>query len=173
MHTRRAMLKDVDPIYWLIKRFSPDGTLLPRSYAELSENIRDFIVVEDEDTIIGCGCLHFYGIHLTEVRSIAMDPTHQGRGGGAMLMQALLEEAEAHDVRCVCLFTRVPDFFARFGFKVATREELPDKMYKDCQKCPKLHACDEIAMYRGELPNIAILATPENVRKLDLVQVRM
>ena len=173
MHTRRAMLKDVEPVYRLIKKFSPDGTLLPRSYAELSENIRDFIVVEDRNRIIGCGCLHFYGIHLTEVRSICVDPGAQGKGAGAQLMEALLAEAEMHDVRCVCLFTRVPGFFARFGFQVATREELPDKMYKDCQRCPKLHACDEIAMYKGELPKIAILATPENVRKLELVQVQV
>jgi len=57
----------------------------------------------------------------------------------------------------VCLFTRIPEFFAHFGFKQAKREELPDKIYKDCVNCPKLHACDEIAMIRGELPKFAIL----------------
>jgi hypothetical protein len=25
-------------------------------------------------------------------------------------------------------------------------------MHKDCLKCPRLDACDEIAMYRGTLP---------------------
>jgi amino-acid N-acetyltransferase len=60
-------------------------------------------------------------------------------------------------VSCVCLFTRIPRFFARFGFEIAKRENLPDKIYKDCLGCPKLHACDEIAMVRGELPKIAIL----------------
>ena len=56
---------------------------------------------------------------------------------------------------------------------MATREELPDKIYKDCQKCPKLHACDEVAMYKGELPKIAILATPEIPSVKDLVQLRV
>jgi amino-acid N-acetyltransferase len=38
------------------------------------------------------------------------------------------------------------------GFSVARREELPDKIYKDCLHCPSLYACDEIAMVRGPLP---------------------
>jgi amino-acid N-acetyltransferase len=173
MHTRKGLLRDVDAVYKLIKKFSPDGTLLSRSYAELSENIRDFAVIEDKGKIIGCGALHFYGIHLTEVRSFCVDPSAQGKGAGSLLMKALLDEAKLNSVRCVCLFTRIPDFFGRYGFKMATREELPDKIYKDCQKCPKLHACDEVAMYKGELPKIAILATPESVSVKELVQLRV
>jgi amino-acid N-acetyltransferase len=66
-------------------------------------------------------------------------------------------------VSCVCLFTRIPEFFAHLGFVEAKREELPDKIYKDCANCPKLHACDEVAMYRGELPHFAILPRPEKL----------
>jgi amino-acid N-acetyltransferase len=40
---------------------------------------------------------------------------------------------------------------------------LPDKIYKDCVNCPRLNACDEIAMVRGKLPSFAILQQPENV----------
>ncbi len=32
-------------------------------------------------------------------------------------------------------------------------------MYKDCLRCPRLHACDEIAMYMGELPEKTVLST--------------
>ena len=71
MLTRRAILPDVEQIHKLIGEYSPDGTLLPRSLAELSENVRDFTVVEDDSEIIACGALHFYGRHLTEIRSIA------------------------------------------------------------------------------------------------------
>ena len=66
-------------------------------------------------------------------------------------------EADHHHVSCVCLFTLIPSFFAHFEFRVVTREDIPDKLYKDCLLCPKLHACDEIAMVRGELPKFAIL----------------
>jgi amino-acid N-acetyltransferase len=157
MRTRRARLPDAQHIHNLILGYSQRGTLLPRSLAEVCENVRDFVVAEHRGKIIGCGALHLYGTHLTEIRSICVDPEFKGHGAGARLVAALLDEADYHHVSCVCLFTRIPSFFSRYGFRVAKREELPDKIYKDCLKCSKLHACDEIAMVRGELPQFAIL----------------
>lgn len=160
MLARNAILPDAAQIEELIRLHVGDGTLLPRSFAEICENIRDFIVVEDEGEIVGCGALHLYGMHLAEIRSITVRKDRQKHGAGQVLISALLKEAEEQHVTCVCLFTRIPDFFARFGFMPAHRDDLPDKVYKDCQKCPRLHACDEVAMYRGELPHFAILAPP-------------
>jgi amino-acid N-acetyltransferase len=157
MRTRKARLQDAKRIHDIIYGFAERGVLLPRSFAEICENVRDFTVVEDDGHVIGCGALHLYGSHLTEVRSVAVDPVFQGSGGGRLIVRALLNEATRHNVSCVCLFTRIPRFFARYGFTVATREELPDKIYKDCQHCPKLHNCDEVAMVRGALPTFAIL----------------
>jgi len=152
VRTRNAVLPDVEQIDSIIQPYSRQGTLLPRTVAELSENIRDFIVAEDAGRIIGCGALHLYGIHLAEIRTIAVHPIAKGRGAGRKLVEALLVEAERHRVSCVCLFTRIPDFFSHMGFSVAHREELPDKIYKDCIHCPHLLACDEIAMVRGPIP---------------------
>lgn len=157
MRTRRATLPDAEQIQALISIYSPDGTLLPRSLPEVCENVRDFTVVEHGGRIVGCGALHLYGTHLSEVRSIAVDPEFSGRGVGRRLVRALLREAKHHQVTCVCLFTRIPSFFAKFGFAIAEREKLPDKIYKDCLNCPRQHACDEIAMVRGELPKISVL----------------
>jgi amino-acid N-acetyltransferase len=171
MRSRRAKLQDVNAIKRIIDHFTLDNTLLPRSFAELCENIRDFMVVEDQRGVIACGALHLYGTHLTEVRSIAVDPKCQGGGAGELLIRALLEEAEWHGIRCVCLFTRIPHFFGRFGFLLANREDLPDKIYKDCQRCPRQTACDEIAMYRGELPDFAILAPGEQSVPDQLVHI--
>lgn len=171
MLARKARLQDVDGIFRIINQYTADNTLLPRSYAELCENVRDFVVVEDEvGYIVGCGALHIYGTHLTEIRSIAVDPVAKGKGAGELLIRALLDEAEWHGVRCVCLFTRIPDFFLRYGFHVADKEDLPDKAYKDCQRCSRQHACDETAMYRGELPHYAILA-PRSAQN-DLVTLK-
>jgi amino-acid N-acetyltransferase len=65
-------------------------------------------------------------------------------------VKALLKEADQQQISRVCLFTRIPDFFARLGFVVSVREELPDKIFKDCLACPRLHCCDEVAMVYGE-----------------------
>ena len=146
MRTRKAVVSDARGVHDLIAQYSGDGTLLPRRYGEICENIRDFVVVEHRGKIVGCGALHIYGPHLAEVRSIAVTPVAQGHGAGQRVVRALLTEAERHQITRVCLFTRIPEFFQRLGFIVSQREELPDKMFKDCVACPRLHCCDEIAM---------------------------
>ena len=166
MRTREAVLPDTEQIHDLIAAYSGDGTLLPRSLAEICENVRDFIVLEEHGRIVGCGALHLYGVHLAEIRSITVHPANQSNGGGGRLIKALLAQAEKHKVNCVCLFTRIPEFFSRLGFTVANHQDLPDKIHKDCYKCPRLYRCDEVPMIRGELPSFAILPAPNHWLKI-------
>ena len=169
---RQAKLQDAVHIFELVNSLSGDGTLLRRSYAEICENVRDFQVAESEaGMFLGCGALHLYGPHLAEVRSIVVKPEAKGQGAGGKLLRALLEEAEYQGVVAVCLFTRIPDFFFHFGFRVADRTALPDKIYKDCQTCPRLYACDEVAMVRGPLPKIAVLG-PTKFPQQELVKLQ-
>jgi amino-acid N-acetyltransferase len=169
---RSAKLPDAVDIFDLVNSLSGDGTLLRRNYAEICENIRDFSVAESEDgTFIGCGALHLYGPHLAEVRSIVVKPEAKGQGAGGKLLRALLAEAEDQKVTAVCLFTRIPEFFDHFDFRVVDRTALPDKIYKDCQTCPRLYACDEVAMVRGPLPKIAVLG-PSRIAQPELVKLQ-
>lgn len=169
--TRPAKLPDAVNIFRLVNSLSHDGTLLRRSYAEICENVRDFTVAEIGDgEFLGCGALHLYGPHLAEVRSIVVREEGKGMGAGGALLQALLVEAEQQGVSCICLFTRIPDYFSRFGFRIVARTELPDKIYKDCQACPRLYACDEFAMAKGELPGVSILG-PTHFSPQDLVRL--
>ena len=162
---RPAKLQDGVHIFELVNSLSGDGTLLRRNYAEICENVRDFAVAESEAGVfLGCGALHLYGPHLAEVRSIVVKPEAKGQGAGGKLLRALLEDADYQGVVSVCLFTRIPDFFFHFGFRVADRTSLPDKIYKDCQTCPRLYACDEVAMVRGPLPKVAVLGPPRIAR---------
>ena len=169
--TRQARLPDAVDIFRLVNSLSGDGTLLRRSYAEICENVRDFTIVEDSaGQFLGCGALHLYGPHLAEVRSIVVREQSTGVGAGRALIQALLAEAEQQSVSCVCLFTRIPDFFLRFGFRIVARTELPDKIYKDCRACPRLYACDEFAMARGEVPRVSVLG-PTRFPQQELVRL--
>ncbi len=152
IQTRQAVLPDVGQIHAIIQPYADEGTLLPRSVAELSENVRDFIVAQENGRILGCGALHLYGMHLAEIRSIAVLPERKGSGVGRALVEALIAESRRHSVTCLCLFTRTPGFFGHLGFEFSRRQDLPDKIYKDCIHCPKLTCCDEIAMVMGQLP---------------------
>lgn len=159
MQIRKARLQDATNIYELVNSLSPDGTLLGRNYAEICENVRDFTVAEsDAGVFLGCGALHLYGPHLAEVRSIVVRPEAKSQGVGGKVLFSLMNEADQHGVGCVCLFTRIPDFFYRYGFRtVEDRAALPDKIFKDCQNCPRLYRCDEVAMARGDVPRVSIL----------------
>src|SRR5438128_7100848 len=109
VRTRKAVVTDAREVHDLIAQYSGDGTLLPRRYGEICENIRDFVVVEHRGRIVACGALHIYGPHLGEVRSIAVAPEAQGRGAGRRLVRVLVAEAERHQITRVCLFTRIPE----------------------------------------------------------------
>ena len=54
MRTREALLPDAEQIHELIAAYSGDGTLLPRTFAEVCENVRDFVVLEDPDGNLFC-----------------------------------------------------------------------------------------------------------------------
>jgi amino-acid N-acetyltransferase len=169
---REAKLHDAVNIFDLVNSLSHDGTLLRRNYAEICENVRDFAVAESaEGDFLGCGALHLYGPHLAEVRSIVLKPEAKGKGAGGKLLRSLLHEAEYQGVTCVSLFTRIPEFFDHYGFRVVDRTTLPDKIYKDCQTCPRLYACDEVAMVLGVLPRIAVLG-PSRIPQPELVKLQ-
>ena len=169
----KARLQDARNVFDLVNSLSGDGTLLRRSYAEICENIRDFTVAEGTNgEFLGCGALHLYGPHLAEIRSIVVKPVAKGQGAGGLLLHALVDEAEQHAVLSVCLFTRIPEFFEHFGFRVAERDAMPDKIYKDCQTCPRLYACDEVAMVRGPLPKVAMLG-PSKLQRPELVTLQL
>ncbi len=65
-----------------------------------------------------------------------------------MIVDALVYEAKLYGLDAVFAFTYVEGFFSKAGFHVVERGELPLKAWKDCLRCPKFQACDEVAVLR-------------------------
>jgi amino-acid N-acetyltransferase len=156
MTARKATMKDIPAMLALINGYARDGIMLPRNEFELSESVRDFTVLEKDGVLLGCAALHFYGPTVAEVRSLAVLPNQKGTGAGRMLMDAIDAEARAFDLDLVFAFTYVPGFFAKMGYHETPREELPLKAWKDCLRCPKFQACDEIAVVRPLKPGASL-----------------
>lgn len=145
---RKAVMRDIRPILELINGYAARGIMLARTEFELSEAIRDFTVVTERDRLLGCGALHFYTPALGEIRSLAVHEHAKTRGAGRRLVEALIAEAVQYDLDAVFAFTYVVEFFSRVGFHAVERGVLPLKAWKDCLRCSKFQACDEIAVLR-------------------------
>ena len=146
MEVQKAGIGDVPQIHKLINRFGSQGLMLPRPLSEIYENLRDFVVVKDGDEVVGCGALHICWEDLLEVKSVAVSEGKQGRGIGATVVEACVEEARKIDVPEVFVLTYEPEFFGRFGFTKVDLMDLPRKVWGECQRCPKYPDCDETAM---------------------------
>ena len=71
----------------------------------------------------------------------------QQQGQGKALVEHLLEKAEQMAIKKVFVLTRVPEFFMKRGFIPTSKSLLPEKVMKDCDRCPRQHACDEVALH--------------------------
>jgi amino-acid N-acetyltransferase len=145
---RKASMQDIPALLDLINGYAAKGIMLSRTEFELSENMRDFMVAYDGNTLAGCGAMHFYSPTMGEVRSLAVAESHKKHGIGRLVVDALVYEAKLYGLDAVFAFTYVEEFFAKAGFHVVERGELPLKAWKDCLRCPKFQACDEIAVVR-------------------------
>src|ERR1035441_2811425 len=158
---RKAVMHDIAPILDLINSYAARGIMLARTEFEMSEAIRDFTVVSLDGQLLGCGALHFYSPTTAEIRSLAVCDQAKTKGVGRKLVEALVAEAEQYELDAVFAFTYVVDFFNRVGFHEVERGVLPLKAWKDCVRCPKFQACDEIAVLRILRPGHWAEAQPE------------
>jgi len=61
-------------------------------------------------------------------------------------------DARALGLPRVIALTREVEFFVRCGFVAQPRESMPRKVWTDCVKCARRHACDEVAVALDLVP---------------------
>lgn len=145
---RPARMGDVRAIHALLSLFAAKGLMLSRSISSLYDYLRDFVVYEEERTILGICALHICWDDLAEIRSLAVVEGRQKNGIGAMLVESCLDEAGSLEISQVFVLTYQAGFFRRFGFKDCDKQDLPHKIWSDCIHCPKFPDCDEDALIR-------------------------
>ncbi|MFD2177015.1 argininosuccinate lyase [Veronia pacifica] len=143
---RNARLTDIDAIESMVAYWAELGENLPRERNELVRNIGLFAVSEHQGEVTGCGSLYVYDSGLAEVRSLGIETGWQNQGQGSAMVEYLLKKADRMAIKRVFVLTRVPEFFTRLGFVSTSKSLLPEKVMKDCEVCPRLHACDEVAL---------------------------
>jgi amino-acid N-acetyltransferase len=145
---RPATPADIAVLERFIAAYTGDGTLLPRTRANLTAHLGEFVVLTDGASIVGCGALQIVDAHLAEIRSLAVRPESRGEGLGGRIVAALVERARERGIHRVFCLTRKVDFFAHHGFETVPKEFFPHKIWSDCRLCPRRLNCDEVAMQR-------------------------
>ena len=139
------MVKDARRIMELVNHYADKGEMLPLNSSRVYQHVRDFVVVEEEGGIVGCGALVVMWEDLAEIRSLAIAPEHQRKGYGRQMVESLLKEARHLGVKRVFALTYQMGFFEKMGFQFTEKEKLPHKIWADCFNCPKFPNCDETA----------------------------
>lgn len=145
---RRATIHDVRPIIALIKPNAKKAIMLERSEDDVVQLLRDYFVVIEKKSkkLVGCAALHIYTDRLSELKALAVHPHYQGHGLGQRLVRRCLKEAKDLGVPKVFTLTYIDGFFKNLGFALSNREQLPEKIWKDCAKCVRKDNCNEICL---------------------------
>lgn len=149
VYVRPARIADMLQVEPLINGFAAQNLMLPKTPEQLVRLFREFVVAADEHgRVVGCGGLRIFSPTLAEVISLAVAPETQGLGLGGRIVHRLVEDAETLGITTVFALTLRDGFFHRLGFRTVQKEMFPAKVWSDCRNCPKLTACDEIAVVR-------------------------
>ena len=94
--------------------------------------LQQFVVAEGgEGDVVGCGALHVLWDDLAEVRTLAVAPTHLGRGIGGLVLERLLDDARRLAVHRVFCLTFEVAFFTRHGFEVIDGTPVESAVYAE------------------------------------------
>ncbi|OHD56500.1 MAG: GNAT family N-acetyltransferase [Spirochaetes bacterium GWF1_51_8] len=130
----------------LIKTFSKNNLMLERSVENVISNIRNFLIAVEGGEIIGCCAISFFSTDLAEIRSVAVDEKRQKMGIGKILIENAEKILKDEEVKKSFVLTRSPEFFKKIGYSEVSKNQFPQKIWRDCTSCPFLMECDEIAM---------------------------
>lgn len=143
---RRANISDIDTLYDLINIYSEKEVVLPRTKESLYQNVFSIFVAIVDGKVVGSASLTILDKQLAEIRSLVVDSSMKKAGIGKLLVERIVEETKRLGIDKLISLTYQVDFFQKCGFEVTVKDNMPQKVWKDCIHCPKLHHCDEIAM---------------------------
>lgn len=146
---RAARLDDVAGITNLVNGYAAEAIMLYRTPESVRLALHNFVVAVDEnDTVVACGALKEYSPSLAEVASIAVARHAHGRGVGKAIVQAVERLAQKRGIDELFALTLTPQFFESAGYRIADRANYPEKIRRDCLKCPRRIRCNEYCVSR-------------------------
>lgn len=156
---RAARRVDADAIVRLVNGYAAEGIMLPRSLDSVVHALDDFVVAVDRrGRLLGCGALKEYSPSLAEVSSLAIVREAHGAGLGKRIVRAVEALALKRGITELFALTLTAAFFESAGYAVVDRAAYPEKIRRDCLRCPRRIRCDEICVSRSLAASTALEA---------------
>ncbi len=143
---RHATAEDVEAILALFAPHSENGSLLKRDRDDVFQHLQEFIIAEEQETLIACAALHIYGSNLAEIRSLVVHPQAQGRGIAKKLIEVCEQQAKQLAIAKIFALTYVAPLFESLDYQQIAKETLPQKIWTVCIHCQRFSHCNEIAV---------------------------
>lgn len=145
---RQARLADAKPISLLLNAYAAKGLMLSRDTESVIVSIRNFIVAEKDGELAGCCAMAFFSEEMAEIRSLVVHEEFQRQGIGRKLVEACEKILRDEGIKTVFALTLQGVFFEKLDYQQVEKTRFPQKIWRDCLNCPKLMACDEIAVQK-------------------------
>jgi amino-acid N-acetyltransferase len=105
-------------------KLPPDG---------IDAHVGSTLIVRRGNAVVGSAALELYG-DAALLRSVAVDASLRGQGLGMKLTEAALDLARRRGARAVYLLTETAEqFFPKFGFRVVTRDVIPEAVKRSVE----------------------------------------
>lgn len=156
---RPARVSDIEGITSLVNGYAAEAIMLYRSADSVRVTLHDFVVAVDAaDTVMACGALKEYSPSLAEVASVAVAREAHGLGLGTAIVGEVERLARKRGIDELFALTLTPKFFESAGYVLADRAMYPEKIRRDCLKCPRRIRCNEFCVVRPVQETIAVAA---------------
>ena len=125
---RQMVQTDIPSVLSIMRPFVESGKLLPRTEAQLSASLQDFVVYELDGGVHACAAIHFYNDGQAEIAAVAVDENYAHMGIGPKLMDNLIEQAgEGQATSVFIMTTQAADWFEQLGFEEDTIDSIPEE----------------------------------------------
>ncbi len=128
---RSAEIEDIGGLLELLRPMEEEGILVRRSREKLENEINQFVIIERDGMIVGCGAL--YPLPQDEgqdssgeIACLAIHPNYRRSSRGSELLDFLEKRASTRGLkRLFVLTTRTAHWFMEHGFEAASVDDLP------------------------------------------------
>jgi amino-acid N-acetyltransferase len=126
---RRAARSDASQILELVEQYAAQGLMLSRTFEQVASRIDSYVVATDgAGRVIACAALEEYSPSLAEVSSVAVAPSHHGKGLGSQVVLGVERLARARDIDELFAMSLTDNFFLSLSYKATTISRYPEKL---------------------------------------------